>query len=109
MGMNPRGWRRDRWPLLTAEVTGDSMLPTYRAGDWVLIRRTRRIRQGQVVAAGDPRDPTRLLIKRAIRHTAQGWWLAGDNPQQSTDSRTFGPVRGSAVVGRVLFRYHRPR
>ncbi|MEI2715851.1 MAG: nickel-type superoxide dismutase maturation protease [Candidatus Nanopelagicales bacterium] len=105
--MNPRDWWRDRSPFLTAVVTGDSMLPKFRAGDWVLIRRTHRVRCGQVVAVQDPREPRRLLIKRAIRRTPRGWWVLGDNPARSTDSRDFGAVASGSVVGRVLLRYYR--
>jgi type IV secretory pathway protease TraF len=31
--------------------------------------------------------------------------LAGDNPDGSTDSRMFGAVARSAIVGRVVYRY----
>ena len=84
------------------------MAPGLLAGDWVVIRRTRRVRPGAVVAFRDPRDPQRVLLKRIQRATGGGWYVLGDNPRRSTDSRHFGPVPSSAVLGRVLFRYHRP-
>ncbi len=83
------------------------MLPGFRDGDWVLIRRTTRVRPGQVVAVPDPRDPELLLIKRIAAAAADGWLLAGDNPDASTDSRTFGAVSPPTVVGRVVGRYWR--
>ena len=83
------------------------MAPGLLAGDWVVIRRTRRVRPGQVVALCDPRDPQRVLVKRIQRATGSGWYVLGDNPRRSTDSREFGPVPSSCVLGRVLFRYHR--
>jgi len=31
--------------------------------------------------------------------------VSGDNPDASTDSRTFGPVTAASVRGRVVYRY----
>ncbi len=83
------------------------MAPALRDGDWVVVRRTRRVRPGDVIAAPDPRDPRRILVKRIAGTDGTGWLLAGDNPQQSTDSRAFGAVPRESVLGRVLFRYRR--
>lgn len=85
------------------------MAPGLRAGDWVVIYRTRRVRPGHIVAFTDPRGPQRLLVKRIHHATAAGWFVVGDNPPRSTDSRDFGPVPAAAIEGRVLFRYHRAR
>ena len=90
--MDLRGWWREHSPFATAVVAGDSMLPGFRDGDWILIRRTTRVRPGQVVAVPDPRLPDRLLIKRIVRPAPGGWLIAGDNPQSSTDSRTPRPA-----------------
>jgi nickel-type superoxide dismutase maturation protease len=102
--------RRVRTALLPAAIAGDSMLPGLRDGDWVLVRRTRRCRPGDVVAVRDPRQPMRIVVKRAIRPEATGWWVVGDNLEASTDSRTFGAVPPELVVCRVVLRYWpRPR
>ena len=54
----------------------------------------------------DPRQPDRLLLKRIEGPAgADGWLVAGDNPQASTDSRAFGPVGRELIVGKVWFRY----
>ena len=93
------------------EVTGDSMLPTLRPGDRVLLVgsvRHRRSRVGELVAARDPRQPSRVLIKRVAGVRPDGLLLHGDNPDGSTDSREFGTVPPSLVVGRVVYRYHPP-
>jgi nickel-type superoxide dismutase maturation protease len=81
------------------------MLPTYRPGDWLVVRRGARIRPGDVVVARRPDRPSLLLVKRAVRRTATGWWLEGDNPDESDDSRLFGPVEAALVEARVLGRY----
>lgn len=83
------------------------MAPTYRRGDWLLLRRTQHVRPGHVVAFPDPRFPARLLVKRIDHTTAHGWFVLGDNPTRSTDSRVFGAVAASDVLGRVVARYRR--
>ena len=60
---------------------------------------------GHVVIATDPREPTRTVVKRAAEVTALDVTLLGDNPDHSTDSRTYGPVPYEAVLGRVVWRY----
>jgi len=105
------------WPLLRVEVAEHSMLPGLRPGDWLLARRTRRIRPGQVVLAWHPSRPGFLLVKRAARRVegdgeaGGGWWLESDNPAAAgaADSGRFGPVPEEKVVGRVLVRYWPPR
>lgn len=98
------------WPLLRVEVAEQSMLPALRPGDWLLARRTRRIRPGQVVLAWHPSRPGFLLVKRAARRVEGGWWLQSDNPAAgAVDSGRFGPVPEEKIVGRVLVRYWRPR
>jgi nickel-type superoxide dismutase maturation protease len=82
------------------------MEPALHPGDWLLVWRTRRARDGQIVVARHPDKPEMLLVKRAVRRTDGGWWLSSDNPGAgAVDSRRFGPV--SAIEGRVLFRYRR--
>ena len=98
------------WPIWRAKVTERSMEPALRPGDCLLIRRTRRIRPGQVVVARHPEQPEMLLVKRAARRADGGWWLESDNPGAgAVDSRRFGAVPGSLIEGRVLVRYWRAR
>jgi nickel-type superoxide dismutase maturation protease len=82
-------------------VTGDSMAPALRDGDWVLARVAGAAAVGQVVVARRPGDPM-LLVKRVVEVTPGGYWLVGDNPAASTDSRHFGPV--PQVLARVIWR-----
>lgn len=46
--------------------------------------------------------PDLLVVKRAIRPEAGGWWIRSDNDLVSDDSRTYGVAD---VVGRVVCRY----
>jgi nickel-type superoxide dismutase maturation protease len=96
-----------------AAVTGESMLPGLRPGDWLLVDplafRDRSPRPGDLVVVPDPREPERLLVKR-VQSTLDNdrLELAGDAAGQSTDSRTFGPVQTAEVRGRAWARYWPP-
>jgi nickel-type superoxide dismutase maturation protease len=93
--------------FFTARVSGPSMAPTLRSGDLVLVRRTAAARPGDVVVARFRSRPDLLVVKRAERPEAGGWWLVSDNDLTTDDSRAYG---AADVVGRVVARYWpRPR
>ncbi len=89
-------------------VHGNSMEPTLLDGDRVLLWRTRHLRPGDIVAALDPRDGARPLLKRLVAFEEGSLWLEGDNAAGSTDSRHFGPVQRRAALGRAVYCYHPP-
>ena len=91
-------------------ISGMSMLPTLRAGDWVLVDehayRGRLPRRGHILVARDPREPWRHLVKRVTSVDLHGYIrIEGDNAAASTDSRDFGPLPASLISGRVRWRY----
>jgi nickel-type superoxide dismutase maturation protease len=105
-----------RSPVWRVAVAERSMEPALRPGDWLLVRRRMRpgrpprIRAGQLVIARHPHRSDLLLVKRAARTEASGWWLESDNPAASAvDSRSFGAVPPDLIEGRVLLRYRRIR
>lgn len=90
-------------------VRGASMEPTLIDGDRLLVLARRRARTGTLVALHDPRQPGgELLVKRVAAVEVTGVDVRGDNPAHSTDSRTFGLVASTLVVGRVIWRYGPP-
>lgn len=89
------------------------MAPTLRHGDQLLVLRRRRARSrarnGALVVVRLPDD--RLAVKRLVRSVDGGEiWVEGDNPLASTDSRSFGSLPASSVVGVPFARiWPRPR
>lgn len=89
------------------------MAPGLLPGDWLLVDpdgyRARSPRPGEIVVVPDPRLAERSLIKRVSAVDPDGRLrLAGDAPEASTDSRTFGPVAPDDLAGRPWFRYWPP-
>ena len=83
------------------------MQPAFRPGDRVIAVSWLAPRVGDVVVFRDPESPrTRALIKRVERVNPDGsLQVRADNPNVSRDSRHFGPVARSLVIGRVVYRY----
>jgi nickel-type superoxide dismutase maturation protease len=89
-------------------VQGMSMSPTLAPGDRLVVIRLRRARIGDLVALHDPSHPERLLVKRVTGVDPAGLEVRGDNPGASRDSRVFGTVMSSHVIGRAVYRYFPP-
>jgi nickel-type superoxide dismutase maturation protease len=89
-------------------VRGGSMEPTLGDGDEVLVDprayRRRPPRVGDVVLIQHPLRGDVRAIKRVAELREGGVWVLGDNPRASTDSRIFGPVPLSHLLGRVARR-----
>lgn len=130
-------------------VYGDSMEPTYRNGDILLVDRMsiscRCPSRGDVIVLLDPRDHDAQLLKRVVAVPGdevefvdgillvngnpinesylhglppmlglanaswdireRNFFVLGDNRTKSTDSREFGLLPVTLIVGRVKFRY----
>ena len=77
------------------------MVPALRHGDRLLAIRMRsrtRIRTGALVLVGWASRPGLVAIKRVVRSASGGFWVEGDNPYASDDSRTYGVATVQAVV-----------
>ena len=93
--------------LQTVAVAGDSMAPTYHDGDWLLTRWGGRYKVGQVLIVERNERPGIYLVKRLVRVEGGKYWVEGDNPLASTDSRQWGFLDSQEILGRVFFRYRR--
>jgi nickel-type superoxide dismutase maturation protease len=82
------------------------MLPAYRDRDEVVVDTGAYVdllpRPGDVVLVAHPFHTGMRMIKRVARVTPDGrLFVVGDNPSESTDSRTFGALRPSQILGKV--------
>jgi nickel-type superoxide dismutase maturation protease len=92
-----------------------SMAPTLLPGDRLVVLRLPGRPQpwpepGSVIAVRDPTMPGRVLVKRVSRVDPRASTLevVGDSLGASTDSRAFGPLPRSSIVGRAVYRYAPP-
>jgi nickel-type superoxide dismutase maturation protease len=88
-------------------VHGESMMPTLSPGDRVLVDlwsyRARAPRPGEVALVYDPRGVA--IVKRVVSGNQGAFFVVGDNPAASVDSRAFGDVPRERFRGRVVWRY----
>ncbi|MEJ2597929.1 MAG: S24 family peptidase [Anaerolineales bacterium] len=97
--------------LRLIKVTGNSLWPEYREGDFVLIVKIPFLffhyKVGDVVVFRQPLYGT--LIKKIERIQPQdgGLFVVGHHPD-SVDSRQFGPILPKATLGKVVWHVRRP-
>lgn len=94
-------------------IEGESMAPTYRHGDWLLVRWIEGLSESALKIGGiyvieREEQPGVLYIKRLQKTHGKLVWCEGDNPA-SQDSRSWGWLPHSVICGKVLFRYRRAR
>jgi len=101
-------------------VNGHSMAPALHPGELILVRQGAlgAFKRGDIVAARPEAFGGRAFVKRlaglpheAVERDGQTWqlgpdefFLMGDRTDHSMDSRRFGPVTFSEILGRVQFR-----
>jgi nickel-type superoxide dismutase maturation protease len=101
--------------FLPIRIVGRSMEPALYEGDLVLTRyKPQGLSEhaiaramGQVVLVRRTAEPGLLTVKRLKKALDTGYWVEGDNPDASTDSRQYLTISRQEIVGRVLFRYRR--
>jgi type IV secretory pathway protease TraF len=81
------------------------MKPQFSLGDIVLVMNKQLlfIKKGDAVVVQDPRTG-RPILKRVEVIKNKKYFVTGDNMQESTDSRTFGWISESFVIGKVIYK-----
>lgn len=86
------------------------MAPTYSDGDWLFVRwfhgGLAKISLNDVVVIERGERPGIFLIKRLQKKDGDTFWVQGDN-FESSDSRTWGWIPESEIVGKALFRFRK--
>lgn len=105
-----------RWRPFRVEISGGSMRPSLEPGEWALAVATSRFGRGDVVVVEHPERHGFEVVKRVaavpgdvapngVTLGADEYWVEGDSPDASTDSRAFGPVHRRDVKARVRLVY----
>ena len=99
----------------TVKVAGNSMLPVYQDGDWLVVRWHAQsevlptsIKLGAVVVIERDERPGIYLIKRLQKAHGATYWVEGDSVG-STDSRSWGWIPPHEIRGKVIIRLARKR
>lgn len=94
-----------RWRF---RISGPSMLPTLRSGEDVLVHpvsATTPLAPHDIVICFHPFKQNLRLVKRVSETFHDGGcYLLSDNPAEGTDSRSFGVVSRSLIIGKVTSR-----
>ena len=86
---------------LRVRVDGISMEPSLRPGTTVLIQTNASVQVNDIVLSRHPYNPEVQVLKRVAEIHDEGVFLLGDNPAESTDSRSFGVIPWEHIIGRV--------
>jgi nickel-type superoxide dismutase maturation protease len=83
-------------------IEGDSMSPTLKEGDLVLINPQAELAVGDIVVAQHPFKKSVKIIKR-IAEVLPGerYVLLSDNLEESADSRQFGAIPAKDIIGKA--------
>jgi hypothetical protein len=89
--------------MFIRRVAGNSMSPILKSGD-IVMGWKRPLRAGDIVIA---QLNNAEVVKRVESYKGNKVYLVGDNRQESTDSRHYGPVAWRAILGTVMIHFAR--
>lgn len=92
--------------LRVIKVTGESLSPDYREGDYVVVTTIpfflNRIQVGDVIVFRQPSYGTLIKKVAQVERAGEQFFVVGAHPD-SVDSRHFGSVPRHALIGRVIW------
>lgn len=86
-------------PLFIRRVSGDSMSPTLTDGQLVICSSLFKPKLNKVIVVSHNNYEKVKRLKKIEQETV---FVEGDNLSSSTDSRVFGPIQYSQIIGRVI-------
>lgn len=87
-------------------VEGNSMLTVLKSGDCVFVDPKLEPEIGDIILFHHPFIQNKKLVKRIAEITTEGNFIVlGDNPPESTDSRSFGAILPKNILGVVVYRF----
>ena len=90
-----------KFPLQRFTISGNSMLPTLKSGQDVLVRCWFiNPKAGDIVVI---KHGVREIVKRIQTIRDRKYFVIGDNKKESTDSRKFGPIKKEQIIGKVIW------
>ena len=103
----PRATWKEKWGSSIGiykrfKVSGNSMLPLLRQGDFIFSQKSHSLKLGDIVVTKHPFKKEMVLIKRIEKISAEGYYLLGLNLAESTDSRNLGLFKKEAIFGKVV-------
>ncbi len=88
--------------ILKFKVSGNSMLPTLKEGQDILVWCWfYNPEVGDIVAL---KKSGKEMVKRISARTGGKFFCLGDNPKESTDSRSFGAITQNEIIGKVIYK-----
>lgn len=57
-----------------------------------------------VVVCHDPKSKI-IIVKRIVKIEKKMFFVSGDNPKESTDSKTFGSIKRRDIIGKVIYKF----
>jgi len=97
--------------LRIIKVTGESLSPEYKEGDYVVVTTIPfffdSLKQGDMVVFRHPVYGTMVKRVEQVCSDGQEIFVIGSHPQ-SVDSRQFGPIPKEWVTGKVLWHIAKP-
>lgn len=91
-------------PVFKYKIEGHSMSPTFQDQQKILVNRLvylfKKPQIGDIIAA---KIDGKIFIKRINRIKKEQYFLSGDNPNDSFDSKKFGSILKKQIIGKVIY------
>lgn len=88
------------------KVTGESMMPSLQPGEQILIApyiyRQQLPQLGDIIVTTHPQQKQLMIVKRITRINEDGsYFVTGDNLAASNDSRHWGTIKLTDIIGKA--------